>query len=47
MNKNSDNENMNYKYQQRYMNCIRTIYPDFTNFLPNLEQLKYYSLFSN
>ena len=45
--KNSDNENMNYKYQQRCINCIRTFYQDFKTFHPNLEQLNYYSLFSN
>ena len=42
MMKNSENENMNYKYQQRCMNCIKTIYQDFTTFPPNLEKLNYY-----
>ena len=42
MMKGGEIENINFKYQQRCMNCIKTIYQDFTTFPPNLEKLNYY-----
>ena len=42
MMKNNNNTEESNKYQQKCMNCIRTIYQDFTNFPPNLEKLDYY-----
>lgn len=42
MMKGGEVENINSKYQQRCMNCIKTIYQDFTTFPPNLEKLNYY-----